>query len=350
MRLTRTFARTAVVALLSTLVAACGGADTSPQDVAVPPQVDTQPTAAAAPAGDLPPVEELPSTEVAVEGAPGSLLHAAGAVWVMSHRSTELRRLDPGSGEVTTELDVGVLGCGDLVEAAGSIWVSGCGPTPFLARVDPEGGEVEKVRTSGLGVAELDGKVWFARSPDETGRIRRADPAALDAAESFPVPGVRGAEGVVAVGGSVWVSDERTAIVYQLDPTTGAVRAAIPMPIDPGNGYLIEHDEAVWFIDPAQGALVRIDPDNGEPELLDVRVEKPPTYWGIAASSAPGEPGRLWIRSGTAEAWLLDTRADVVLRRVALAPGGGGDVQEVDGALFAAAFGTHKVERIVLAP
>lgn len=339
--------RAAHLALVAVTLAACNGTSASRQ-VEQPVDTARAATAVAEAAVDLPPLETLPSTEAAVDGAPASLLHAFGAVWAMGHRSTELRRLDPVTGDVTGEIDVGVLGCGDLIEAAGFIWVSGCGPTPYLARVNPATNEVQTVRTSGLGVAELDGKVWFARSPDETGRIRRADPAALQAAESFAVPGLRGAEGVVGIGDSVWVSDERTAIVYQLDASNGEVRAAIPMPLEAGKGYLIEHDGAPWFVDAEQGALVRVDPDTGTPTLLEIRLEKPPTYWGIAASSAPGQPGGLWMRSGSDEAWLLDTRADEVLRRVAVVAGGGGDVQEVDGALFVASFGTHRVQRISL--
>jgi hypothetical protein len=45
----------------------------------------------------------------------------------------------------------------------------------------------------------------------------------------------------------------------------------------------------------------------------------------------------MWIRSGDEEVWLVDTRRDRVLRRVAVQPGRGGDVQEIGGALWVSA-------------
>jgi streptogramin lyase len=126
------------------------------------------------------------------------------------------------------------------------------------------------------------------------------------------------------------------------------VQAAIPMPVKPDSGYLIQHDGAPWYVDHVTGALVRIDPEDGSPSLLRVRMARPLELWGVSASTAPGSAGRLWVRHGNEEAWLIDTRADRVLRRVAVADGGGGDLQEVGGELWIAHFGDDKTQRISL--
>jgi hypothetical protein len=93
---------------------------------------------------------------------------------------------------------------------------------------------------------------------------------------------------MAVAGGSIWVADPISAIVYRIDPATEAVQAAIPIPLEPNAGYLIKHDGAPWYVDTATGALVRIDPKDGSPVLLNVRSAKPSKYWGIAASTAPG--------------------------------------------------------------
>ncbi|WP_133541184.1 hypothetical protein [Microbacterium sp. BK668] len=120
------------------------------------------------------------------------------------------------------------------------------------------------------------------------------------------------------------------------------------MPVPPDSGYLISHDDAVWYTDPVHGALVRIDPDTGEARLLESRIEQPQEYWGIAASSAPEMPGKLWVRSGDSEVWLVDTRRDAVERRIRVAEGGGGDVLQVGDELWVSSFATDEVEVIGL--
>jgi streptogramin lyase len=66
---------------------------------------------------DLPPLERLEATTVPTPGAPATLLSAFGSLWVMSHRGTVLRRIDPASSKVTASVDTGVLGCGDWSRA-----------------------------------------------------------------------------------------------------------------------------------------------------------------------------------------------------------------------------------------
>ena len=297
----------------------------------------------------LPALEHLPSSDVMVDGAPAGVLWAYGSIWVMSHRSTTLRRVNPRDLTVTGAVDTGVLGCGDIVAGADSVWVSGCGATPGLVRVDPRRLRVVSTHAelNGLGAAFFAGSLWNAAGTGAGFGLRRADPDRPEDAHEVRVAGLGVDAGVVEAAGSVWVGDSE-AFVYRVDPQTEQVLAAIPLPLDPGQSYLIAHDGAAWYLDHGIGAIARIDPTTNAATVLAVRPVRPPEYRGVAASSAPRRPGELWVRSGSDEAWLVDTRQGKVIRRVAIADGGGGDLVEVDGMLWVAGFGLDTLQRVSL--
>ncbi len=54
------------------------------------------------------------------------------------------------------------------------------------------------------------------------------------------------------------------------------------------------------------------------------------------------------MRNGDAEVWLVDTRHDRVLRRIAVLDGGGGDVQQIGDILWVSSFATDQVQGIEL--
>jgi streptogramin lyase len=296
----------------------------------------------------LPRLEKLPSTSLVVHGAPAALLASPGALWVQQHRGYELTRVDPETGKVVDSVNVGQMGCGDLNWASGDVWQTGCAVTRGLVQVGGDTSEVlNTVHLSGLGSAYLDGEIWMTTLVDGVAELRRIDVAHVDEGSAVPVPGLSADGSVEVVAGSVWVSDT-SAMVYQLDPISEEVVAVIPMPVPPDAGELIEHDGAAWYVDQSLGVLVRVDPVDGSTRLLKVRAEMPREYRGLAASTAPGTPGRLWMRSGDKEVWLVDTRHDKVLRRIAVLDGGGGDVQQIGDTLWVSSFATNEVQRIPL--
>jgi hypothetical protein len=345
----------AAAVTVAALLAACATTATGGSGVGsastteVPAPKPTASKASAATPPTLPPLERLPSTEVAVDGAPGALLRAYGGIWVMSHRGTLLRRINPTDLKVTGTVDTGVLGCGDISAGAGSIWISGCGATPGLVRVDPRQLRVLSTHgeLNGLGPGFHSGDLWIAAGSNGVIGLRRADPEHLDKPHTVAVAGLVEDAGVVEAAGSIWVAGS-DAVVYRVNPQTEEVLAAVPFPLGPGQPYLITHDGAPWYIDHGKGALARVDPTTNAPSVLTLRPVSPPEYRGVAASSAPGRPGKLWIRSGSDEAWLIDTRTDEVIRRIAIGDGGGGDLEEVDGHLWVANFGLDTLQRIQL--
>jgi len=339
------------VAVVAALTAACGGTPADSGAVRTGPTSSLPSAATAVPDQSklrLPRLEKLPSTTLAVDGAPAALVTSPGTLWVQQHRGRTLTRVDAERGTVVDTVEVGQMGCGDLNWAAGSVWQTGCAVTPGLVRVDGDTTAVaDTVYLSGLGSAYLDNEIWMTTLDDGVGELRRIDAAHVDEGRSVPVPGLLVDGGVVSAAGSVWVADA-SALVYQVDPASEEVVAVIPMPVPPDTGELVEHDGAAWYVDMSLGVLVRVDPDDGSTRLLKVRTERPSEYRGLAASSAPGRPGRLWVRNGDKEVWLLDTRHDRVLRRVAVLDGGGGDVQQIGDTLWVASFATDEVQRIPL--
>lgn len=333
-------------------------ADTQPT---ISPTVDAStPTAAETtqPAVPLPELEQIDAQSFELRServvAPAALIEADGSLWVQDHRGSLLTRMQPDTGEVLAQVDTGRKGCGDLLAAASAVWWTGCGVTPGLVKVDATSHEVlaEDDRL-GLGPAVLDDEIWLPVQNEEQAASASLSRMPLDgsAAPSLvPVPGLLSADaGAVVAGGAVWVTDKYGGVVYQLDPDTEQVLAAVPVPLGKGVGYLIEHDGAPWYYDAWLGRLVRIDPGTLEVRLLEVVLDSPTQYWGVSASSAPDVAGRLWARSGDGEAWLIDTRSDTVLRRVAVDPAGaGGDVQQVGDALWVSGFASGTIERIAL--
>jgi YVTN family beta-propeller protein len=333
-----------------------GGCSTrSPEPAAAAATVATAPPAPATvpPRREvpLPEVEQLPSTLVPVTAeAPAALVASGTQLWVQSHRSTVLTRIDVATNRVTAEVRVGKLGCGDLAIGAGAVWQTGCAVSPGLVRVDTTTGEVGEALVNGIGPAVLDGRVWVGS--DDAGavnQVHRFDAETLEEGPPLSVPGLSdGDGGTVAAAGSIWTTGRYGAVVHRIDPATGRVTAAIPLRTSANSGYLVVVDDVPVFTDPWSGILAPIDPATNTGRILSVRTDKPSRYWGVAASDASGPPGRVWVRNGEDEVWLVDTAADAVLRRLRVDVGRGGDVQQVGDVLWVSSFMNDAVERIPL--
>ena len=301
----------------------------------------------------LPPLEHLRSTMIPVAStAPGALAASSTALWVQSHRSTVLSRIDLSTNRVTAEVRVDKLGCGDITVGAGAVWQTGCWVSPGLVRIDAETGAVTGTPLKGLGPAVLGNEVWLGTDdPGKTNQVHRFDAGTLSEGTPVPVPGFNdGAGGTVAAAGAIWTTGRYGAIVHRIDPASGRVTAAIPLPTTADSGYLVVADDAPLFTDAGSGILAPIDPVTNTGRILAVRTDKPSSYWGVAASAAPDRPGHVWVRSGDDEVWLVDIEADAVVRRLAVDNGQGGDVQQVGDVLWVSSFMRNAVERIPLNP
>jgi streptogramin lyase len=126
--------------------------------------------------------------------APERVVWAAGALWVTG-RGTDLLRVDPASGDVLETIEIGASGI-DLALAGGDLFV----PTRS-SDVDQSGfPTMDALKRVSLATRE----VTVVSTPD----------ARLDV------------HGIVAAGGSVWLSDTTSGYLYRL-PTTRWRAAAI---------------------------------------------------------------------------------------------------------------------------
>ena len=109
--------------------------------------------------------------------APERMAYLAGSLWVTG-RGTDLLKVDPESGEVGQQVDIGASGI-DVVAAGGALWVpsrsAAVDPTGFptmegLRRVTPDGTMTTVARARGRldvhGLASAERWLWLA---DNTG-------------------------------------------------------------------------------------------------------------------------------------------------------------------------------------
>lgn len=321
-----------------------------PSTAFAPSSTTPSPLGSREPTAALPEAERLSGTTVSAPGAPAALIVADGSIWEMSHRDTELYRIDPLTGDVLATIDIGLIGCGDLMANASAVYVTGCGVAPYLVRVDTATNKVTATSSYEVGPGGMAKGVLWAPVGTSSPKLVPVNPTTLAQRPGVALPEFTMITGVVQAGDSLWAGDEANNIVYRIEIDRRKVIAAIPMPVEGDYGYLIKHDGAPWYIDFGRtGTLVRIDPEDATTQVLTTTLDKPSEYWGIAASSSPSVPGHLWARSGDNHVWLINTRADRIERTIELTPGGsGGDVQEHDGTLWVSAFDEEIIHRIPL--
>jgi YVTN family beta-propeller protein len=150
-----------------------------------------------------------------------------GAVWVASVEDGTIMRIDPATNEVVATIPVSAGGDGpwDVVAGEGGVWVTvgkQAHPSQVL-RIDPATNEVDAhidVDDAGVLATGL-GAVWVGQfSQGDRGQLLRIDPTTNRVAATIPV----GPEpqDVAVGGGAVWVLDDLTYEIVQVDPTTNA--------------------------------------------------------------------------------------------------------------------------------
>ncbi len=213
--------------------------------------------------------------------SPTSLAFGHGSVWVTSSGRGTLSRIDPETGEVAAEIEVG-RGAVDVAadEGSGDVWVaagvyrpednsagSSRGGSEYnkLTRVDaatnrvvaeipiaarePEGGA--------QGVAAGEGSVW-AQSP--RGRLFKVDPATDEVVASLSLGEY--SSDLAVYGDSVWATAQVSVgtRLYRIDPRTARVVASEhgPDPSEGGYGGLVAGGGYVWFS--SEDRLARVSP------------------------------------------------------------------------------------------
>jgi YVTN family beta-propeller protein len=185
---------------------------------------------------------------------PFRLVATDAGVFVTNAGDARVVQLDPTSGELLNEFDLGGEPAG--IDGDGTaVWASNF-DTDQVVRIDLATGEMTPIDV-GAGprnVAVNSTAVWVADIDDDT--VTQIDMASASVVNQFPVGGAP--RGIAATDDAVWVSNSDDGTVTQIDPVNGVVVATVDVGGNPG-GVAIT-DGAVWVTDSDTDTVIRIDP------------------------------------------------------------------------------------------
>lgn len=193
------------------------------------------------------------------DGSWSGLSFAGGDIWIGNYREGVLFRVDPETGEILAEVEVGPEAV-SITAVPGAIWVRTQGGVTWEAqRIDTATNEVVATVDGGNSIAYGHGSLWFGQRGAD--RIIRADP---DTGETIAVISVQPDDECTAnvTSTAVWGScflDQDTGTVTRIDPTTNEVVATIQLGGVP-TGFF-EVDGRVWISTVSRdvGAVERVD-------------------------------------------------------------------------------------------
>jgi YVTN family beta-propeller protein len=230
--------------------------------------------------------------EIPVGIEPGPVAVGGGSVWVGNVQDRNLTRIDPVQRTATATISLERRTPTGIAVGLGAVWVAH-GLLGQLSRVDPQFGEVtEPITVGGAAfgspngsVALDDASVWAVFGDSTFARLDTAgNILGRTLAGSQP-------EGVVAAGGSVWVTNSGDATVQRFNPVTfreGPLRTFNVGSRPSGIAYA---DGAIWVASAGDAVVTRIDPDSGA--TLPIAVGEGPS--AVAAAS-----GAVWVASPAA--------------------------------------------------
>jgi hypothetical protein len=228
-----------------------------------------------------------------IEPYAGTVSVGGGWLWLVSHASDALIRVDPASGATTTTTvaDAQAVAYGD-----GSVWVTTT--SGELYQVDPATSSVVHTTSvaSGGGTVAVAGRWrWVADNTD--GKLYAVDPSTRRVLFSRQV-GYRGGNGMAlgAAGDSVWVWSANTAL-SRIVATTGDVRR-YGYELGPGDRDAIASGEgSIWLASNSSGDVARIDPD----------ASTVAGTWHVAPETPATGPGLEAVVAGDGAAWAMWT-------------------------------------------
>ena len=203
-----------------------------------------------------------------------------GALWFTRLGTGEVGRFDPVTASVTAVVDTGMSVVG-VAAAPGSVWAEASGYAE-VARIDRATEEVRRVglsvggasRPAAGGIVFGDRAIWV---PVTGGGLARIDveTEAVDVVEL----GVQ-LRSVTAAAGDLWGVGEDGTVV-RVDGRRREVTARTELG---GGVYRIEHgDGQVWVLDTTRGDLVRLSPDLGAEDRVDVGASVRDLAVGLSA-------------------------------------------------------------------
>jgi YVTN family beta-propeller protein len=231
------------------------------------------------------PATNQASLGVDLDVEPKAITGDGVAAWVAHFSTGVVVRADPTSVD-TTSVEVGD-GPVDLVSADGLVWVTNS-TTETLSEIEAEdpAGSVPTLalqfRPGAIGVG--DGFLWIIDTQSDS--VVQIDAGALRT-EGSPI--AVGAEpvAVAAGGGAVWVANSLDQSLSRL--SVGLTRADTPIELgfSPGELALDIESDALWIVDRAGGAVVRLNTRSRDEEARVVVGARPV---GVAVGA-----GAVWV-------------------------------------------------------
>ncbi len=208
-----------------------------------------------------PKVTDLPSGILAivpVANGPLTLAATEDTVWVESHRSNIVTRVDPSEDREVARLENVTVHC-MVVSGGGFAWAADV-QQGKITKFDPVSGTILGTIEipDPCGLAADDNDLWVTR-PD-LAQAERYDVATLEKRAVIPLgPRVSG----IAIGpDAIWASGEADGgTVWRIDPATNQVVASIRAPGAEPVGLLVAFG-SVWTGSRTKGLIYRIDPSS----------------------------------------------------------------------------------------
>ncbi len=242
---------------------------------------------------------------IQVGRSPSGIAVGDGAVWVTSAADGTVDRIDVETNTVSQTLPAGSSPAG-VAFGDGALWVADRVGAALL-RVDPDSGKSVAVEVDGLpsAVAFTPEGVWVTLEP---GGLARVDGDHV----TFDKNVGQGPAAITYAFGSIWVANELDASVTRVDPSTGDVRAAVPVGKDPIS--LVGAGDRLWVSSAQDGSLTAIDPASDsvastiplEGEAAYLAANGDDLWLGVGPSAAEHRGGTLHVSAGGNELPTLD--------------------------------------------
>src|SRR2546422_3513740 len=188
-----------------------------------------------------------------------------GSVWVPLCGDRALARVDVKTGKVTAVVPTGIADAeGSIVAAAGSVWLL-TDAKGTLARFDAATNALVAeiyVAPGSFGLAFGEDALWVTST--EADIVSSVDPHTNLVVETIPVGK---APRFISVGeGAVWTLNQGDGTVSRIDPKTNTIAATIEVGVPGGGGEIAAGEGSVWVtsfgyplsrIDPASNKVVQ---------------------------------------------------------------------------------------------
>jgi streptogramin lyase len=327
-----------VLACFGMFAAGCGGGDdTSSADAPGPTSTspvvttgipDSNPASSTIATTQPVPTDGL-IAELDLLGSPDWMAADEHGLWIKLEPA-RVGLLDPNTGELVDEVDVGGEPCEGIGAGDGSIWACSGGD---VARIDAGHPEllsvipVGKTYTQGE-LAVTDGQLWMLIGDGSILQGYLTD--TQDVWSRFALP-VRGTDLDVGEAG-LWVVSNVDDAVIHVDLNTGRVvdRIDVSSPTD------VAVDSGVWI--GTESELVRVDVASG---AIDLRV---PVGTGPKGSIAV-TPGEVWVRNLDPLLTRVDRETGAIVDTYTAEVTSGGDTIYAFGSIWTAAYDDAKLFR-----